>query len=68
MKQKIRSNLYLEVTLPWEMDYRSLTGLKKKNEELYIKKMNMVKERNINPKTILPQSVSTSYCAKKKGK
>lgn len=25
----------------------------------------MVKERNINPKTILPQSVSTSYCAKK---
>ena len=30
MKQKIRSNLYLEVTLAWKMDYRSLTGLKKK--------------------------------------
>ena len=42
--------------------------LEKKNEELKIKKMNMVKERNINPKTILPQSVSTFYCAKKKGK
>ena len=34
MKQKIRSNLYLEIILAWEMDYRSLTGLKKKRRVL----------------------------------
>lgn len=34
MKQKIRSNLYLEVTLALEMDYRSLTGLKKKKRRV----------------------------------